>query len=212
MPIYQLTDEIIFPPVQGAVDGVVAVGGDLSVERLELAYRSGIFPWYSDDQPIIWWSPDPRFVLYPDSLKISKSMKQVLRNHPFEITYNQDFEQVISNCKHVTRIGQESTWITDEMKQAYIKLHKIGLAKSVEVWQSDNLIGGLYGIDLGSIFCGESMFSNVSNASKVGFITFVQNFQLHGGQLIDCQVYTDHLASLGAEEVERDRFLAFLQN
>jgi len=210
MPIYQLTEEIIFPPVQGAEDGVVAVGGDLSVERLELGYRSGIFPWYSEGQPIIWWSPDPRFVLFPDRLRISKSMKQLLRNHSFEVTYNQDFKQVIDNCKNVTRIGQESTWITGEMKQAYINLHKIGLAKSVEVWQNGVLVGGLYGVDLGSVFCGESMFSKVSNASKIGFINFVQKSQQEGGQLIDCQVYTDHLSSLGAEEIDREEFLAHL--
>lgn len=210
MPIYQLTYELVFPPIEGAEEGILAVGGELSVERLELAYRSGIFPWYSEGQPIIWWSPDPRFVLFPEKLKISKSMKQVLRNHPFEITYNQNFEQVINNCKQVTRKGQGSTWITPEMKRSYIQLYEKGLARSVEVWKEGKLVGGLYGVDIGDVFCGESMFSNESNASKVGFITFIQEFQQRGGKLIDCQVYTDHLASLGAEEIKREVFLAFL--
>ncbi|MCP4457243.1 MAG: leucyl/phenylalanyl-tRNA--protein transferase [Cytophagales bacterium] len=210
MPIYQLTNEIIFPPVDGAEEGVVAVGGDLSIERLELAYHSGIFPWYSEGQPIIWWSPDPRFVLFPERLKISKSMKQVLRNHTFEITYNQDFEQVISNCKQITRKGQESTWITSEMRRAYISLHKVGMAKSVEVWSQDELVGGLYGVDLGTIFCGESMFSKVNNASKIAFITFTKEFQRRGGTLIDCQIYTNHLAGMGAEEIPRKKFFEFL--
>ncbi len=210
MPIYQLTNDNIFPPVQGAEDGVVAVGGDLSATRLELAYKSGIFPWYGEGQPIIWWSPNPRFCLFPEKLKLSKSMCQVMRNHTFEITYNKDFEQVIHNCKHIKRKGQASTWITSDMKLAYINLHQRGLAKSVEVWFDNELVGGHYGIDLGKVFCGESMFSRKNNASKVGFINFVKKFQKQGGKLIDCQVYSDHLYSLGAEELSREEFLRFL--
>ena len=210
MPIYQLTNDLAFPPVQGAEDGIVAVGGDLSVERLELAYRSGIFPWYNEGQPIIWWSPDPRFVLLPERIKISKSMKQILRNSSFEITYNKAFEQVIHNCKEVNRTGQESTWITANMKRAYVNLHETGLTKSVEVWKNGELVGGLYGVGLGGVFCGESMFSVAGNASKVGFISFVRQFHAQGGRLIDCQVYTGHLSKLGAVEMSRDEFLRFL--
>jgi len=210
MPIYQLSDKIVFPPVSGAEDGIVAVGGDLSLERLELAYKSGIFPWYSDDEPIIWWSPDPRFVLFPDELKISKSMKSILNSSDFSFTINKNFEQVIENCKKIRRTGQDDTWITDEMKSAYINLHKKGLATSVEVWQNNTLVGGLYGINLGDVFCGESMFSKVSNASKFGFINFVKQFETNGGKLIDGKVHTDHLESLGAKNISRDQFLKFL--
>lgn len=211
MPIYQLPkDELIFPPVSGAEDGIVAVGGDLSIERLELAYKSGIFPWYSDDEPIIWWSPDPRFVLIPSELKISKSMKSILNSSEFKYTIDNDFEQVIDNCKKIRREGQADTWITDEMKQAYILLHKKGLATSVEVWRKKELVGGLYGIILDDVFCGESMFSKVSNASKFGFINFVKEFESKGGKLIDCQVHTSHLESLGAKNISREDFLRFL--
>lgn len=210
MPIYQLTDELIFPPVSGAENGIIAIGGDLSIKRLKIAYRSGIFPWYNEGEPIIWWSPNPRFVLFPENLKISKSMKTIMRNHTFTITFNKDFQQVINNCKTISREGQKDTWITDEMREAYTNLHKKGMATSVEVWQNEELVGGLYGIDLGDVFCGESMFAKVSNASKVAFITFVQKFKQNGGKLIDCQVYTDHLASLGAEEISRAAFLKYL--
>lgn len=212
MPIYQLSDDLIFPPVSGAEDGVVAIGGNLSPERLELAYKSGIFPWYNEDDPIIWWSPDPRFVLFPEKLKISKSMKTIMRNNSFIVTFNKDFEQVIENCKTISREDQKDTWITNDMRQAYIELHKKSKATSVEVWQNEELVGGLYGIDLGNVFCGESMFAKVSNASKVGFIRFVQNFKEKEGKLIDCQVYTDHLASLGAEEISREDFLKYLNH
>ena len=210
MPIYQLTKELIFPPVEGAEDGVVAIGGDLSTKRLKLAYQTGIFPWFNEDEPIIWWSPDPRFVLFPEKLKVSKSMKSVMRNHNFKITFNKDFEQVIENCKSISRQGQKDTWITPNMRNAYIQLHKEKIASSVEVWENEKLVGGLYGIDLGNVFCGESMFSKVNNASKVGFITFVNEFKSKGGKLIDCQVYTDHLSSLGAEQICRKEFLSFL--
>lgn len=210
--MYLLSKEIVFPPVHLAnEDGLLAVGGDLSVERLLLAYKSGIFPWYNQGEPIIWYSPDPRMVLFPSDLKISKSMKQVIRKKEFTITYNQNFSEVISKCKHVYRSSdQGGTWITNEMQQAYIKLHKEGVAKSVEVWKKGELVGGLYGIDLGAVFCGESMFSNISNASKLAFIYLVQKLEKENYKLIDCQVYNNHLASLGADEISRDEFLNFL--
>jgi len=204
-----LTDKIEFPNVDETTeDGLLAIGGDLKTERLILAYKTGIFPWFEDNQPILWWSPDPRFVLYPEKLKVSKSMRQVLRNGDFEVSVNKDFSQVINECSRAKRDGQSGTWITQSMINAYIELHKLGYAKSVEVWQDEKLIGGLYGIDLGNgIFCGESMFSKVSNASKVAFITYIQNTDY---KLIDCQVYTNHLESLGAEEITRTDFLKYL--
>ena len=166
--MYLLPKEIIFPPVHLADEnGILAIGGDLSVERLLLAYKSGIFPWYNEGEPIIWYSPKERMVLIPNELKISKSMRQILKKDEFKITYNQNFGDVISNCKNIYRDGQGGTWITSKMEQAYLELHKLGVAKSVEVWLEDELVGGLYGIDLGHVFCGESMFSKVSNASKL---------------------------------------------
>lgn len=204
-----LTKNLIFPDVsEASPEGVLAIGGDLSVERLLLAYKSGIFPWFDDDEPIVWWSPDPRFVLLPEKLKVSKSMKQVLRNSNFEVTVNKDFRSVITECSNMKRDGQAGTWITEQMIDAYVKLHEQGYAKSVEVWQNDELVAGLYGVDLNNgVFCGESMFTKVSNASKVAFITFIQNSNY---KLIDCQVYTNHLASLGAEDMARDTFLDYL--
>lgn len=204
-----LTPNMPFPDVsEASEEGLLAVGGDLSTERLLYAYKKGIFPWFSAEEPILWWSPNPRFVLFPDKLKVSKSMKQVLRNSDFEITINKDFKSVITACSKIKRDGQDDTWITKSMIEAYVKLHELGYAKSVEVWQDYQLVGGLYGIDLGNrVFCGESMFATVSNASKVGFITFIQNTNY---KLIDCQVYTNHLESLGAEEISRDVFLRYL--
>lgn len=209
MPVYSLNQSLAFPPVSGAEDGIVAISGDLSPERLLLAYRSGIFPWY-DEPPIIWWSPDPRFVLFPDKLYVSKSMKRLLNKGTFDVTFNEDFKGVISNCQQVSRKDQEGTWITEEMKNAYIHLHKLGYAKSVEVWQEGELVGGMYGVDVGKVFCGESMFSRVSNASKVALISFVQKFSEEGGVLFDCQVHTRHLESLGAERIPREKFLNYL--
>ena len=204
-----LTNKIIFPHVsQASQDGLLAVGGDLSVERLLLAYKQGIFPWYSEGEPILWWSPNPRFVLFPEKLKISKSMKQLLRNSIFKVTVNKAFREVITACSLIKRRGQDDTWITNDMIEAYVKLHALGYAKSVEVWKENDLVGGFYGVDLNNgVFCGESMFSKESNASKVAFITFIQNTNY---KLIDCQVYTKHLESLGAEEVSRANFLKFL--
>ena len=204
-----LNEDIWFPDVNKASpEGLLAVGGDLSVERLLLAYKSGIFPWFDNEEPLLWWSPDPRFVLIPEKLKVSKSMKQVMRNTDFVITVNKDFEQVIVECSNAKRIGQSGTWITNSMVDAYIKLHELGYAKSVEVWQDKKLVAGLYGIDLNNgVFCGESMFTKVSNASKVGFISFIKNTNY---KIIDCQVYTSHLESLGAEEISRETFLQYL--
>lgn len=210
MPIYRLTDDLIFPPVEGAEDGIVAIGGDLLPERLMVAYHSGIFPWYSEGDPIIWWSPDPRFVLFPERLHISKSMRRVMNSKELKVTFNQDFEQVIANCKKVPREGQEGTWITEEMQLAYIRLHDLGHAKSVEVWKHDELVGGMYGVDLGKVFCGESMFSLVSNASKLALIRFMQKFQSDGGELFDCQVHSEHMLSMGSENIQREKFLTYL--
>lgn len=212
MPIFPLTDALVFPdPTYANPDGILAIGGDLRPERLLLAYEKGIFPWYSQGQPILWWSPDPRFVLWPEELKVSKSMKQVLRKSQFTITYDQAFEAVISHCQQVPRPGQHGTWITGNMLQAYLSLHQQGLAHSVEIWEANNLVGGLYGVSLGDCFFGESMFTHVSNASKAGFITLMQDLRADGIRLIDCQVYTRHLESLGAGEVSRAAFLEKLR-
>lgn len=209
--MYLLSKDLIFPPVQLADKvGLLAIGGDLSVERLLLAYKSGIFPWYNEGEPIIWYSPNPRMVLFPVDLKVSKSMKQIIKKGEFSITFNQQFPEVISNCKNMYRAGQGGTWITNEMEKSYIELHKKGIAKSVEVWLENELVGGLYGIDLGHVFCGESMFSKVSNASKLAFINLVQKLKKEDYKLIDCQVYNNHLASLGAKEIPRNEFLKYL--
>lgn len=203
-----LTKDIKFPDVNEAnPDGLLAIGGDLSTERLLYAYKSGIFPWFSDGEPILWWSPNPRFVLYPHKLKISKSMQQLLRNSTLNVTFNIAFREVITVCSQIKRRGQQDTWITNDMIEAYVNLHKLGYAKSVEVWKNNELVGGLYGVDLNNgVFCGESMFSKESNASKLAFINFIQNTNY---KLIDCQVYTQHLESLGAEEIPRDVFLEY---
>ncbi|MEO0581153.1 MAG: leucyl/phenylalanyl-tRNA--protein transferase [Bacteroidota bacterium] len=211
MPVYQLPDEPIFPhPQLAEPDGLLAIGGDLSVDRLIQGYATGVFPWYNEEEPILWWSPDPRFILYPDQLKVSKSMKQVLRRKTFEITYDQDFGQVIRNCQQIPRPGQAGTWITPDMIAAYEALHQEGWAHSVEVWQQGQLVGGLYGVSLGTCFFGESMFAKVSNASKAGFITLIQDLKAANFQLIDCQIYTAHLASLGATSISRLTFLEHL--
>lgn len=204
-----LTEDIWFPNADEATaDGLLAIGGDLSVERLLHAYKNGIFPWFEMDEPILWWSPNPRFVLFPEKLKVSKSMKQILRNGDYTVTISKAFKEVITECSKIKRNGQASTWITNGMVEAYINLHDLGYAKSVEVWRDKKLVAGLYGVDLGNnVFCGESMFTKESNASKAGFITFIQNTNY---KLIDCQVYTKHLESLGAEEISRDLFLEYL--
>lgn len=210
--MYYLSKTLFFPPVSHAdCDGILAFGGDLSPERLQLAYSSGIFPWFNEGESIIWWSPNPRMVLFFDELIVSKSMRNILNRKVFTVTFNQNFREVISNCKQVKRDGQTGTWITDEMIEAYCKLNELGIAKSVEVWQNDQLVGGLYGVDLGHIFCGESMFSLVSNASKVAFIALANQLKKDNYQLLDCQVYNEHLESLGCVEIERDAFMAILK-
>lgn len=176
------------------------------------AYRSGIFPWYEADEPILWWSPPKRMVLVPREIKVSKSMKKVIGSGIFKSTFNQDFESVINSCQKVSRKGQNGTWITDEMKQSYIELHKLGHAKSIEVYQNNTLVGGLYGIDLGHIFCGESMFSHVPNASKTAFIALAKYAQENNYDLIDCQLHNPHLESLGAREIPRAEFLKILSS
>jgi len=208
-----LSDSLVFPDVRTASpEGILAFGGDLRPERLLLAYRNGIFPWYSEGEPIIWYSPDPRMVLMPGDLKISKSLRQMLRRHQWTITWDKDFEQVITRCQKAPRKGQRGTWITGEMRQAYLRLHEMGHARSVEVWDGDVLVGGLYGVDLGNVFCGESMFSAVSNTSKVAFIELVRRLESLDYRFIDCQVYNEHLASLGAREVSREKFLRLLKH
>jgi leucyl/phenylalanyl-tRNA--protein transferase len=210
--MYYLSSALFFPPIdQASRDGILAIGGDLSPERLQLAYKSGIFPWFEDGEPIIWWSPNPRMVLFLDELIVSKSMRNILNRDSFKVTFNQDFRAVISNCQKIKRDGQNGTWITNEMIDAYCNLHELGIAKSVEVWQNDTLVGGLYGIDLGHVFCGESMFSKVSNASKVAFIALVNQLKKEEYKLLDCQVYNPHLESLGCREIKRDDFMKILQ-
>lgn len=211
--MYFLTKDLFFPPVYEAnSDGILAIGGDLSPERLLLAYKSGVFPWFEDDEPIIWWSPNPRMVLFLDELVVSKSMRNILNRNIFRVTFNQNFREVISNCQQVKRGGQNGTWITNDMIEAYCKLNELGIAKSVEVWQNDELVGGLYGVDLGHIFCGESMFSKVSNASKVAFIALVNQLEKDKYTLLDCQVYNEHLESLGCREIDRTDFMEILKS
>ena len=207
--MYWLSDKIEFPPYELATqEGIIAIGGDLSTKRLIHAYKNGIFPWYSESEPIIWYCPPERMVLFPTDLKISKSMRKVLRDKNFTITENKAFEEVIFNCKTIDRNDGFGTWITNEMEQAYINLHKKGVAKSIEVWLNNELVGGLYGLEINGIFCGESMFSKVSNTSKLAFIYIVQKGNY---KLIDCQIYNDHLASLGAKEIDRDLYLKILK-
>lgn len=210
MSLFALDKELIFPPVHLAEpDGLLAVGGDLSVERLLLAYKSGIFPWY-EGKYILWWSPDPRFVLYPPELRVSKSMKSILKKNAFRFSLNTAFTEVIDNCKTITRRGQSGTWISQDVKDAYTRLHKLGYAHSAEAWNNDTLVGGLYGIRMGKIFFGESMFSKESNASKYAFIRLVEHLQNDGVELIDCQIYTEHLESLGARMIPRTQFIEIL--
>lgn len=210
--MYYLSSDLFFPPVSEANwDGILAIGGDLSSERLQLAYKSGIFPWFEEGEPIMWWSPNPRMVLFLDELIVSKSMRNILNRKIFTVTFNQNFRDVISNCQNIERDGQNGTWITNEMIEAYCKLHELGIAKSVEVWQDEVLVGGLYGIDLGDVFCGESMFSKVSNASKAAFIALVNQIKKEDYKLLDCQVYNPHLESLGCREIDRTNFMEILK-
>jgi leucyl/phenylalanyl-tRNA---protein transferase len=206
--MYFLSKELFFPPVSEAYpDGILAIGGDLSLERLQLAYKSGIFPWFEEGEPIYWWSPNPRMVLFLDELVVSKSMRNIMNRNVFKVTFNKSFREVISNCQKIKRKGQNGTWITNDMIEAYCKLNEMGIAKSVEVWQNEELVGGLYGVDLGHVFCGESMFSKVSNASKVAFIALVNQLKKENYKLLDCQVYNEHLESLGCREIPREVFM-----
>ena len=211
MQLHVLNEKLWFPPVESALeDGLLAMGGDLNTERLLLAYKKGIFPWYDGDTPL-WWCPNPRFILLPDELKISKSMKVLLKRNAFDFTINKDFPAVINACKAKERKGQDGTWIKNEVVRAYTELHKQGFAHSAEAWQDDTLVGGLYGIKLGKVFFGESMFSHASNASKYAFIKLVEQLKTEGILLIDCQVYTEHLESLGAKMIMRQQFTHLLE-
>jgi leucyl/phenylalanyl-tRNA--protein transferase len=208
-----LTESLWFPDPENATrEGLLAIGGDLSTERLLLAYRSGIFPWYEEGEPRLWWSPDPRMVLFPKQFKVSKSLQKIIDKGQFSVTYNSEFRKVIALCAKVKRKGQRGTWITPEMIAMYYELHKMGYAQSVEVWQNGTLVGGLYGVDLKEqkIFCGESMFSEESNASKVGLSAFISKLIKEKYKLIDCQIYSEHLERLGAVEISRTDFLKYL--
>ncbi len=207
---YWLGEHLEFPPHEfSSKEGIIALGGDLSVERLTHAYKNGIFPWFNEGEPIVWYSPEERMVLFPNEIRVSKSMRQVLRKNDFVITENKAFKEVIMACKRIERVDQDGTWITDDMLNAYLNLHQEGLAKSIEVWSNDQLVGGLYGVDLNNgVFCGESMFSKKSNMSKVAFIHLAQKGNY---KLIDCQVHNSHLESLGAREIHRSDFLNILQ-
>jgi leucyl/phenylalanyl-tRNA--protein transferase len=208
--IFELSEDLVFPnPAYAEDDGLLALGGDLSVERLLLAYSNGIFPWFNDDTPILWYAPHQRFVLFPDEVKISKSMKQILKRQEFQISLNKAFADVITACATINRDGQDGTWITTDMQAAYIKLYEKGYAHAVEVWKDEKLVGGLYGVFINGVFCGESMFAHVSNASKAALIWLCQNLEL---KLIDCQVYTSHLESMGAKMIDRESYLKILQS
>ena len=208
-----LTKDLYFPPVEEAsLEGILAVGGDLSAERLLLAYRNGIFPWFNEDEPILWWSPPERMVVSPQLYKVSKSIRNLINQKKFEVTFNQNFGEVIQNCREITRKDQEGTWISEAIIESYTKLHEMGFAKSVEVWQNKELVGGLYGVDLGHVFCGESMFSKVSNASKIAFVSLVQQLKDQQYNLLDCQLHNEYLEQLGAFEITRDTFMKVLQS
>lgn len=210
--MHYLTKDLYFPPLtETSKQGILAAGGDLSPERLLLAYESGIFPWFEDNDPILWWSPDLRMVLFPEEFKVSKSMQNIINRNIFNVTFNQAFVAVMQNCQKVYREGQDGSWITKDMIDAYTKLHQLKKAISVEVWQNNQLVGGLYGVDLGHVFCGESMFSLVSNASKMAFIALVNFLKENNYKMLDCQVYNDHLNSLGCREIPREAFLKILK-
>jgi len=212
MPLFRLTEELIFPnPELAEEDGLLAVGGDLSEDRLLLAYSMGIFPWYADGPPVLWWSPDPRLVLIPDELKISRSLRQAINKGLFTIKMDTAFAEVIRNCAEMRREGQQGTWITEEMIEAYIRLHHAGYAHSVESWQNGELVGGLYGLALGKAFFGESMFARKSSASKIALVTLAEYLRALDYSFIDCQVTTEHLKSLGAREIPRGKFLQMLK-
>lgn len=198
------------PEFTNSENGLLAIGGDLSPERILYAYQLGLFPWFNPGEEILWWCPDPRFVLFPKDLKVSKSMKKILRNEVFTFTENKCFENVMRECKNAFREDQDGTWISDELIQSFVVLHQNGIAKSIEVWQNNELVGGFYGIQIGKVFCGESMFAKVSNASKAGFIHFIQN-NIENIELIDCQIHSEHLESLGATMISKKDYLTILK-
>lgn len=211
MPIYLLGNEPLFPhPGEATEEGIIAAGGDLSPQRLLNAYASGIFPWYNEGEPILWWSPDPRLILFPGEIHVSRTMRRLLKKNVYRVTVDREFPRVINECAQL-RDNQPGTWITGEMHDAYIKLHEMGFAHSVEVWRDKDLVGGLYGLSLGKCFFGESMFYTEANASKIGFITFVRQLDKLGFHFIDCQIPTPHLKSLGAWEIPRENFLKLLE-
>jgi leucyl/phenylalanyl-tRNA--protein transferase len=208
MPVYQLSEDLVFPsPHLASKEGLLAVGGDLTRNRLLLAYSLGIFPWYSEGEPILWWSPDPRLVLYPNELKVSRSLDKVINKDRFKVTVDCAFERVIKDCARVRLENCEGTWIVDEMVKAYCRLHEFGFAHSIEAWAGDRLAGGLYGVSLGKCFFGESMFTRISNASKVAFVVLVNHLKSQGFAMIDCQITTGHLTRFGAREISRARYL-----
>ncbi len=208
MPVYLLSENLSFPsPRLASKEGLLAIGGDLSPERLLLAYRLGIFPWYSDGDPIMWWSPDPRLVLYPQQLRISRSLKRFIKRGRFHVTADRAFGAVIEECARIRRKRQEGTWIVDDMIQAYCRLHEAGFAHSVETWEEAHLVGGLYGLSLGKIFFGESMFARKSNASKVALVALVEHLRTFDFALVDCQVVSSHLKRFGARAIPRSRYL-----
>ena len=210
--MYWLNDDMVFPnPAFASDEGLLAAGGDLSPQRLLFAYQEGVFPWYSEDEPILWWSPNPRFVLFPNKIYVSKSMRQVIRREIFEVSFDKAFHEVIAHCANTPRRGQNGTWLIPEMIEAYHELHQLGFAHSVEVWEEEKLVGGLYGISLGKCFFGESMFGHVSNASKTALIYLARTLEAKGFSLIDCQSHTKHLASMGAEFIDRNDFLGILE-
>jgi len=210
MPVYTLGEELVFPPVDGADDGLVAVGGDLSSKRLLLAYRSGLFPWYGEGQPILWHSPEPRYVITTDTFHVPRRLERRLRTGPYRVTLDTAFMGVIEACARIERPGQDGTWITDDMRTAYARLHEEGWAHSVEAWREDELVGGLYGVSLGGAFFGESMFATAPDASKIAFVRLVRQLEAWGIELIDCQVHTGHLETFGALAWSRTRYLRAL--
>ncbi len=213
VPVFQLTDDLVFPdPALAAEGGLLAVGGDLRPERLVLAYRNGIFPWYSEGRPILWWSPSPRLLLLPEELHVGRSLRKTMRRAPYRISLDEAFERVIEACASTPRSDQDGTWITDEMQAAYVELHARGVAHSVEAWDGDRLVGGLYGLAIGTAFFGESMFAMRPDASKIAFVTLVTQLTEWGIEMVDSQVHTAHLERFGARHWSRERYLAALAN
>jgi leucyl/phenylalanyl-tRNA---protein transferase len=208
MPIFRLSDRVTFPPAHFASrNGLLAIGGDLSASRILMAYRMGIFPWFSDDDPILWWSPDPRLVLFPEEIRVSRRLRRTIRQGEFTVTADTVFDQVIRECARIRVENGEQTWLVDNMVEAYKKLHEMGYAHSIETWSEGRLAGGLYGVSLGGVFFGESMFTRVSNASKIALVALCSHLMIRKFHMIDCQVATTHLVSMGAREISRKNFL-----